>query len=146
MQELREGIVDVSLGLARRILEELTDESVEAALLTRLHAELEALAQADERTRADLFSADGTVHVVSAGPLGSSERSRIEELVGALSARPADVDFDVDESLIAGARVEFSSQAVDATLADMVTAVRDEMAAVAPPPQDEADAAEEDGQ
>jgi F-type H+-transporting ATPase subunit b len=137
MATLQDEIVGLSLSLSQRIVEELADERVEAALMERLHRELEAMASVDSSTRAELMPADGTVHVVSASPLEPAEKERLGELIRTVADRPVELDFDTDESLVAGARVEFSSQAVDATLAGIVSAVRQEFEELSPAPPEE---------
>ena len=72
-----------------------------------------------------LVTAGSPVRVVSAQPLDGPERMRVEELLQALGDGGVELTFDTDPALIAGARVEFSSQAVDASLADVLDEVRE---------------------
>ncbi len=133
LEQLREDIVDLALDLARRALEDLSDRDVESRLLDRLQAELESLGQeADERTRRELFAAEGPVRVVSASELDDERRDAIRSAVAELGPDSVEVDFEVDASLVAGARVEFSSRAVDATLEDVLAAVRERYREMAP--------------
>jgi F-type H+-transporting ATPase subunit b len=137
MATLQDDIVALSLSFARRVVQELADEKVDAALMESLHRQLEELASSGSDARAALFATDGTVHVVSAAALESPEKERLSELIGAVAERSVELDFDTDDSLLAGARVEFSSQAVDATLAGVVAAVREEFEVLSPAPEDE---------
>lgn len=138
MDAVREEIVEVSLELARHVLRQLTDTDVEARLHAQLRQELEGLAaDADEQTRRSLFAAGGPVRVVSAAALEEEERREIEERIGALSDDPVELSFETDEDLIAGTRVEFSSQAIDASLADVLAAARERFEQLAPEPEGE---------
>ena len=69
--------------------------------------------------------------------LGEEERHAIGDLVRALTEQQAELSFETDEQLIAGVRVEFSSQAIDSTLADVLDAVRERIDALAPEPEEE---------
>ena len=138
LRTLRDDIVDVALDLSRRTLAQLVDEDVEARLRADLRARLKELANtADRRTLQSLFPAAGTVRIVSAADLGEEERHAIGDLVRALTEQQAELSFETDEQLIAGVRVEFSSQAIDSTLADVLDAVRERIDALAPEPEEE---------
>ena len=131
---MESDIVDAALALAARVLEELTDADVEA----RLHQRL--LAQLGEMRGTGLTIASGPVRVVSAAPLDEESRAALEQSIRAACEGAAEVAFDVDAALVAGARVEFSSQAVDASLADAVAAVRERFDRISPEPAAEGQA------
>jgi len=136
---VQQDVVDVALELARRVLAEVADQDVEARLREHLVRELQEMAKTnDKRTLHALFAAEGPVTVLSAQPLDEPERTRIAGLIQALADDAVEVSFDVDEDLVAGARVEFSSRAIDASLADVVVAVRERFAELAPEPDEEA--------
>ncbi len=131
LKALESDIVGAGLDLAGRVLGRLADGDVEARLHEQLLAQLAEL---------QVSVTAGPVRVVSARALSDDARAAIRERTVALCGGSVDVSFDVDESLIAGTRVEFSSQAVDATLADAVAAVRERFGELAPGPGEEADA------
>ena len=118
-------------NLAGRVLGQLANGDVDARLHEQLLAQLAEL---------QVSVTAGPVRVVSARVLPDDTQAAIRERTIALCGGSVDVSFNVDESLIAGTRVEFSSQAVDATLADAVTAVRERFGELAPGPDEEADA------
>ncbi len=136
IQSLERDIVEAALSLARRVLAELADQDIESKLQARLLVELDDLAAAKEQQRRGLFAGHGPVRVLSASPLSDQQRRSIEERVRALSSDAVEVDFAVEPALVAGGRVEFSSQALDASLADVVDAARETFRKLAPEPEE----------
>jgi len=133
MESLEKEITEVSLDLARSILQKLTDDDLDERLMALLHRELGALASPERRDRhRDLFASGAAVRVASARPLESAARRQVQERIEALSEGPVEVRFEADPDLIAGARVEFSSMALDASLADVLDATRERLAEMAP--------------
>ncbi|NLW49887.1 MAG: hypothetical protein GXY85_03465 [Candidatus Brocadiaceae bacterium] len=133
LRGLRDEIVGVSLDLARRTLVQLVDDDVESRLRAHARERLQELADSsDRRARKSLFAAGGTVRIISAAPLADDDRRALGDLVQALTEETAELSFEDDPDLIAGVRVEFSSQAIDATLADVLDAVRERIEELAP--------------
>ena len=141
LDALQNEIADVSLGLAGRVLHELSDQDLDARLTWQLDRELQELAAKGETTRAALFEGDAPVKVVSAKPM-LEERRALSERIQALGKGAVAVVFETDESLIAGARVEFSSLAIDATVAGVLAAARESFQEA----DDEASAPEAEGE
>jgi len=140
LDAMQDGIVDVALDLARRVLAQLADTDIETRLQQQLHQELEDLAaNADKAELRNLFAAEGPVRVVTASPLGYEGQREIARRIEALSEENVDISFEADPALIAGARVEFSSQAIDASMADVLTAVREGFDRLAPEPEEDAE-------
>ena len=131
LKVLENDIVAAGLDLAGRVLAQLADADVEAKLHEQLLAQLAEL---------QVSGTAGPVRVVSAVALDEAARASLRERVSALATDAVEVSFDVDAALIAGSRVEFSSQAVDATLADAVAAVRERFGELSPERDEEADA------
>jgi hypothetical protein len=71
-----------------------------------------------------LFGADVPVRVISARELPEERRDSIRSKIADLGGHEDEVEFVVDQDLVAGARVEFSSIAVDASLQDALQAAR----------------------
>ena len=133
LQSLQQDLVGISLDLARRILEKLTDADLEARLLAMLERELADLAsRTNKEERRDLLAGQAPARVVSAKRLDKKQRLNIQKRIQALSDGPVEVEFDTDGDLIAGVRVEFSSLAVDATLADVLAATQERFSETAP--------------
>jgi len=126
LRQLQEDIADASVEMARRILEKLSDTDVEDRLRGALHEELEALEKnSSERERQGLFAGQGSVRVLSARELKEQEREKILDRIRAIADGEVEVEFETDGGLIAGARVEFSSAAVDSSLSDIFEALQE---------------------
>jgi len=136
LESLQEEIISLSLDLARRILQKLTDADLESRLLALLEKELENLAsEKSGQRRRELFGGEAAARVVSAKRLRKGARQNIQKHIQALSDGPVEVEFHTDKDLIAGVRVEFNSLAVDATLADVLAATRERFGEIAPKKQ-----------
>lgn len=132
VEALADDIVAVSLDLARRVLTKLTDADVDQKLLAGLDDQLRQLAtSADAHARQNLFEGGAPVRVTTAKPLDPERQQQIAEQVNALADGSVDVTFDTDPDLVAGARVAFSSMAIDASLADVLVATRERFAELA---------------
>jgi len=124
LEALQDEIVGVSLAMAGRVVKELSDADLEAKVDARLTKRLDELA-ADEVARKGLFEGQAPVRVVSAKALDDGQRRQVSERVRALADGDVEIDFGADESLIMGSRVEFSSMAVDASLAAILAEARE---------------------
>jgi len=147
LEALQGGIVDASLALVRRILADLAGSDIEAELRARLDGLLDELAgRSDEDLRRDLFDPGVPVNVVSVRPLADEEKDGLRTRIGAIAGGPVEVRFDTDADLVAGVRVEFSSMAVDSSLADVLAAARERFEELAPEPDADGQQAEESEQ
>lgn len=126
LDEFGEQLEAVALRLADAVLRELADTEINAKLLQRLCDELHELAQRlSPAERGKLLSEDTPVNVVTAAPVKDDEHDRIATSVRAVTGdESAQIDFQVDKAIGAGARVEFVSMAVDSTLAAILEAGR----------------------
>jgi len=126
LRDLEADILAVSLETAQAILKKLTDADVENRLREQLIEALDALVPGADRGHRPASGADqAPVRVLSARELPQDERAPIIERIKALAGPDAEIDFETDETLVAGARVEFSDIAVDASLAEVLQAVRE---------------------
>lgn len=125
LESLEEEIVKVSLDLAQGVLQKVAGADVESKLRELRQAELAKLGDSGPA------DAGAPVRVVSAKPLSDEER---EQVTGAISAlgEQFQVEFDSDEALVAGSRIEFSNMAIDASLAGVLGEVRERFAKAAP--------------
>ncbi len=138
LKGLEEDIAGVSLDLARGVLEKIVDTAADATLHAHLLEELDGLASGgNERAGHDLAHGETAVRVLSARQLGEPERAEIAKRVEALTDDDVRVEFDTDENLIAGTRVEFSAMAVDATLSEVLDTVRERLAELVAETDDE---------
>jgi F-type H+-transporting ATPase subunit b len=126
LDRLENEILAASVEMVRRIVNKLTDADFEQRMEDRLLAQLDELAaRDDEALREELFDADVPVRVASAREMPDDQREFIRGKIQAIAGeREVQVEFSEDSDLVAGARVEFSSMAVDASLADILEAAR----------------------
>jgi len=143
---MQEEIADAALDLTGRILGELADADLESRLNEKLLERLAELEEGDEAERRGLFEAGLPVRVVSARKIARGDRAKMRKAVASLAGQKVDVEFDTDESLVAGARVEFASAAVDCSLADVLAATRERFDELAEEPDEEPDEAKEASQ
>jgi len=121
LEHLREAVLSAALDIAGRVLQKAGGETIEAELHAGL---LRGIAALKDRPAADLTDARTPVKAVSARPLDAPRRKAIRDAVQAVAGPDAEVVFETDEALLAGARIEFNALAVDASLADALEAVR----------------------
>ena len=122
---LQQEIADLSIETARRILAQVADTGVEARLHQQLIAELDALiAKADEGpdSRGDR---DLPVRLLTARELDTATREDLVERIRKLAGEKTSVEVAVDESLVAGGRIEFSTMAIDSNLRAVLDTVRE---------------------
>ncbi len=134
LRELQADIATTSVEMARGILSETTGEDLDRRLTAKLHEQLQAHAPADGQAGI-AGSGDLPVRVISAREPDADSRNRTTELVNAIAGPGTEVSFETDPTLVAGARVEFCSLAVDATVAGILAGIRervDELSSEAP--------------
>ncbi len=118
---LQQDIVNTGVAVAGDILRKLVDVDLQSRLQERLLAELDKVgAPADTSSDEEL-----PVRVISALELAEVDRKKITERIHKVAGTSVEIEFKTDDDLIAGARVEFSSSAVDASLSDVLVRVRE---------------------
>jgi F0F1-type ATP synthase delta subunit len=118
-ESLQEEVVETSLDITRHLLMKLAGTDVEDRLREWRQTEV-------DRYLAEQGVADGTpVRVVTAKPLPEEEQHRLTEKLSN-GEEQREIRFETDEALIAGARIEFSAAAVDASLAGILAGIRSE--------------------
>jgi ATP synthase F0 subunit b len=127
LSELQDEILDVSLEIVRRVFRQLGDADFEDRMDERLLLQLKLLAERDDpNLRRELIGDGVPVRVISARELGDERRA---ELLGAIAevtgTDDVELEYETRAEMIVGTRVEFSSLAVDASLADVLDAVRE---------------------
>lgn len=104
---LRLKATELGVAIARRLLAEVNDASLDRAFLERILARLERLAEPERSTLIDRLANSDAVQVVTATPLDSAAcddfTRRLRELLG----KDADVQFEDDPKLLAGAELHF---------------------------------------
>jgi len=126
LEEFREQLEEVGLGLAEAVLRELADSDISAKLQERLKTKLDELRQElSPAERRALLSGNAPVDVITATRIDDDARAAIAEKLKALvESEAVTVNWGEDESLGAGTRIEFVSMAVDATLASVIESCR----------------------
>jgi len=130
LRDLQREVAQTVTGLAQRVLDQAAGADLDAKLHEKLLAELEALAS-ETHTPAGRNTA--RVRVVSARDPDASRRKALEKSIRAVAGDAAEIAFETDEALGAGARLEFADTAVDATLSDLLAAVGEHAAEEADP-------------
>jgi F-type H+-transporting ATPase subunit b len=126
---MQEKVVETALGMAGAILRKVTDSDVDSRLRDSLSSKLDELAASGETS--DLHSSgDGAppVRVVSARELPRDESETLRKRIGEIVGKDVEVEFLTDSELVAGTTIEFSSMAIDSSLADTLDVVREQLA------------------
>jgi F-type H+-transporting ATPase subunit b len=104
---LRLDAIELGVAIARRLLAEAGDASLDGLLLERALAQLQRLAEPERAALTDSLAHDHIVQVMTAGPLDPAGRDdltrRLRELLGA----DIRVHFADDATLLAGAQLHF---------------------------------------
>jgi len=124
LEEVQDQLLDTSMGLVNRLLKDLADTNCETKLFATLLHELDTMADNNDTDRDTLFAEDTPVRVVSAGTIAEPDRATLTAALEKLATQPVAVVFDEDPELIAGARLEFVSAAIDANVAAILADVR----------------------
>jgi F-type H+-transporting ATPase subunit b len=114
---LQRSVADCSLNIAAAILAKLSDDDIEDKLAAGVLKGLDGLATDGESVS---ITEAAEVRVTSAGVLADGRRSEILQRIQKLGGAESSVEFVVDESLVAGVRVEFSDRVVDGSLSDIL--------------------------
>jgi F-type H+-transporting ATPase subunit b len=94
--------------IARRLLAEAGDPSLDRAFLERALARLQDLTEAERSALIDRLADGSAVQVVTATRLGTEGRARFSRRLRALlGAADTDVQFADDPALLAGAELHF---------------------------------------
>jgi len=126
LNDMQDGILDVALDLVRRIFRKVADADFDERMDARLILQLKLLAErADANLRRELLGDGVPVRVISAAELGDERRAELLAAIAEVTGvDDVEIEFDTQPEMVVGARVEFSSLAVDASLTDVLAAVR----------------------
>ncbi|MFO7769249.1 MAG: F0F1 ATP synthase subunit delta [bacterium] len=131
LESLQGDVIDLVVDLGRRMLDRITGEDLDERLRKMLYEQLE------ETGEGDGGPPGGEVDVISARELDEEAREKIRDRIERVVGGETGIDFDVDEGLIAGVRVEFSSLRVDASLEGMMEVLGERISEAAPVVQGE---------
>jgi F-type H+-transporting ATPase subunit delta len=67
-------------------------------------------------------------HVTAAAPIDDSQRGELSDSLGSLTGAPVELQVEVDESLLSGARIVIGDLQVDATARGRLDALREHLA------------------
>jgi len=133
LEALQAEVLDLVVDLGRRMMGQLTGEDVEDRLHSLLAERLEGLSLEQSGVGGEAEdSGERKVEVTSARRLEEQERGEIREMIEEKTGGEVAIAFGVEEDLIAGIRVAFSSRVVDATLGGLMEGLRERLAEVAP--------------
>lgn len=126
--ELRDKAVDLSIDLAGQLLGELDPATVDQAFLEAIDRYFEALPQ-DELAELRREAASGpALRVVTAKPLDDAEQRRWADRFSGTLGSGAEVAFDTDDALIAGAELHFRNAVVRFSWRDKLATLRKALA------------------
>jgi len=127
LSELEDDILDVSLEIVRHVFRQLGDADFEERMDERLLLQLKLLAERDDpNLRRELLGDGVPVRVISARELADGQRAEILSAIAEVTGTDdVEIEYETRAEMIVGTRVEFSSLAVDASLADVLDAVRE---------------------
>ena len=130
---IQDRVVDTAVKMAEAILAKVSDSDIDARLNDALVSKLDELATSDKKTELHT-SGDGAppVQIVSARDIPDAGTAAIRERIENIAGKNIEIEFATDNTIIAGARVEFSSMAVDSSLADALSIVRERLASPDP--------------
>ncbi len=125
--DMQDGILDVSLNLVRRIFRKVADADFDERMNARLLSQLKMLAERDDANlRRELLGDGVPVRIISARELGDEQRAGLLTAIAEVTGTDdVEIEYETQPEMIVGTRVEFSSLAVDASLADVLDAVRE---------------------
>jgi len=104
---LRLETVELGVTIARRLLAEAGDGSLDRAFLERALARLHDLTEAERSALIDRLADDAAVQVVTASRLELEGRAQVSRRLRALLGADTDVQFADDPALLAGAELHF---------------------------------------
>lgn len=129
LDRLRDEVADSAVAIAGSVLSRAADRDLDAQLTRSLIEALDAAAQGGAGPSAG--DASQPVAVIGAREIAGEDRDRITERIKAASGPDTKIEFRVDASLLAGARVEFPTRVVDSSLAHILSRIRSQAKASA---------------
>jgi len=127
LEQLRGRAIDLGADIAAQLLKETASEAMSDVFLARV---CDHLANLPENERAELRKAlgdGGRVTVVTAPALDEAQQKRWRERLEAVLGGGAAIDFDADDSLIAGAELHFRDAILRFTWRESVEQARREL-------------------
>ena len=106
----------VAMRFAGKLLGRVASPEVEARLVRATLEDLRKLTP--EQLARGGNGTDGSIQVASAFPLPEETRKAVSDALKPLIADDTRIQFDVDESLLAGLRIRIGARLIDANLAD----------------------------
>jgi F-type H+-transporting ATPase subunit b len=125
-QELFSQTADLAVNIAQRLLGEVALPSIEHAFLSRVLDQLDRLADAERTTLITNLGTNALI-VTTAHPLDASEEAQWREQLGKRLGVAADIKFNSDPALIAGAEITFPTAILRFNWRDALTAAASEI-------------------
>lgn len=124
LKALQGELMDQAVALARRLLAESCDRSLQQQLALRLVQSLEQLSDEEKRSlRAGCQPGESLV-LESADGVDASTLARLNAAAAAIVGRPAEVTVEQRPELIGGVRLRLAGQVWDASLAGQLSAAQ----------------------
>ena len=104
---LRLQVIDLGVVIARRLLADAGDASLDRVFVQRVLARLQALAEPERAALIDRLAQGDVVQVVTAAPLDPADRDDFTDRLCTLLGADIHVQFAEDPTLLAGAELHF---------------------------------------
>lgn len=124
--ELTEATLDVAVAIARKLLTKARSAAITDAFVDGLCERLDALPAAE---LAALLEASPTIQVATASALDDAAKARLRERLAPHFAAAVELEFVVDDALIAGAELRFPHARLGHSFQHGLAAAREELRA-----------------
>lgn len=125
--DLRNGAADLAVSLATALLRDATDGALAEAFLERLRQRLIAMSEADRARLLGPVGEPTVLRVVTAPALDEIGRQRWRQRLAELVGEPCAVAFDVDDGLVAGARIHFPAAILELSWSSALKEARNDL-------------------
>jgi F-type H+-transporting ATPase subunit b len=127
VEALRRAAIELAVTIARRLLADATEASVDGRLLDRAIARLQALPEPERQQLLDQLVDGEVVRVVTAAPLDTAASEDVVRRLQELLRRQIDVEFACDPALIAGVELHFPHTVLYHSWRDSLREIEEEL-------------------
>ena len=131
---LRLEAIELGVAIARRLLTEAGDASLDRLFLERVLARLQGLAEPERAALIDRLAHGHTVQVVTAAPLDPAGRDDFTRRLRELLVRDTGVQFADDPALLAGAELHFPHTVLHHSWRDSLREIEEDLKRDGRPP------------
>lgn len=121
LADLRGQVVDIAIAAAQKLLGKTLDEAQQRALLDEFFTTLQA---GDVLSLREVIAGADVVEVISALPLNTQEKEKIQQNLLDHSPRKVQVNFRIDPAILGGLVIRAGGKVLDGSLAGWVAGLR----------------------